>query len=539
MFRFLSSRVGRRLVFLFVICALLPLLGLATLSYSAISEYLVESSFDELRAGSKAYGMSLMDRLQLLEAALLETSMLLDNGELRSPRRALLSRQFEWIGVVQPGEAPRTLVGSPDAAPSVEDLGRLPTTETRMSIATNPRLVLGVDYRSADGRAGVLAGLPIREFLWWGSVGDNTLPASTDMLVVADGEVLLATQAVESDQVYELAASISSESSEEYAQSWDPHENGAVSGYWTLPLSLRFDSTDWIIAWSRPAADVLLPVRQFAGPFVLVLTATFLSVILLALSQIRRFLQPLEQLRVGTQRVAAQDFSTPVSVTSQDEFEDLAASFNRMTQRLGGVIGELQRHQLGTLRSLARTMDERSPWTLGHSGRVADLSKRMGEVMGIPDQEITALYRAGLLHDIGKLRLPTELLEKASDLSPAEFVQIQEHVEAGVRILAPIPEYASVTPIVAQHHERLNGTGYPRGLVGDEIVLGARILAVADSFDALSSDRPYRSRLTRTEVLAELHSGAGTLYDPEVLAALDVVLGSDRPRVAESLRTSA
>ncbi len=518
----LSSRVGRRLVFLFGVSAIVPLLGLATLSYFAVSDYLLESSRNELRVGSKSYGMSLLERLQALEAALDEAAPLAEGGELPEARRELLARYFEWLGVLEPGSTARTLVGDAAAAPADEHLLSLGSLSSDATSVTHRPVLLAIRRPTADGGFRILAGRPTESYLWWGSVGESTLPASTGVVVRADGEIVHVTLAERGTEAHGRRALTPA-----------PPVEQSVGGHWTLPLSLSFEGEDWEIAWIRSRDDVLRPVRRFTGTFALVLTATLLGVALLALTQIRRFLEPLGELGVGVRRVARQDFSTPVKVSSGDEFEDLAKSFNGMTQQVETLIGELRRHQLGTLRSLARTMDERSPWTLGHSGRVADLCRRIAQVMALPDREVRTLYRAGLLHDIGKLRLPTELLEKPAVLTPSEFEQIQEHVEAGVRILAPIPGYGAVTKVVEEHHERLDGTGYPRGLSGDDICLGARVLAVADSFDALSSDRPYRPRFTRAEALQELHNGSGTLYDPEVLAALEVALALDPARHAD------
>jgi len=534
-FDFLVSRVGRRLVALFGVCALLPLLGLAALSRRAIGEYLLTAGYEELRAGSKSYAMSLTDRLQLLEVSLRETTAHLDAGDLTPQRLALLEERFAWVGLLSEDGSIETLVGPPGDAPSAAELSDLQTRAAKLTIQSSQKPLLALGRESPKGGPGMLVARLYPSFLWWGATEDETLPPGTEMLVLADDEILFSSYPNPTALADRVLPAMRSPDGHRAVVEWDFDQTDFVAGYFTLPLALQFVSDDWTIVWSRARGDLLRPARQFSLPFLLVLTATFLGVVLLALWQIRRFLQPLEELRRGTGRLASQDFSTAVEVSSRDEFEDLAVAFNDMSRRLGDVLSDLRRHQLGTLRALARAIDERSSWTLGHSGRVANLARRIARQMDLSIEDAEALHRAALLHDIGKLRLPTELLEKPGSLTADELGEVQEHVNAGLRILAPIPEYDDIRPLVAQHHERLDGSGYPEGLVGDEILLGARILAVADSFDAMSCDRPYRAGLDLSQVLQELHRGAGALYDPAVVAALDAVI---RTGVVEELESA-
>lgn len=524
-FDFLASRVGRRLVLLFGVCALIPLFSLAGLSYRAIGNYLLSAGHSELRAGSKSYAMSLMDRLQQLESTLQDTAALLADGELSRTRREMLESRFDWVGLVSRADSVETLIGEAENAPGQVQLDRLVVGDRRAAIQPREQPLLALPL-SADEPDGKLLVARLRSTqIWWGATEGDTMPATTLLLVQSGDTVLFSTL----PQPEILAGRVSAaqrgvDGHHLGALEWGEGDLEAVAGFWTLPLSLQFSGEDWTVVWSRSRDEVLRPVRQFALTFALVLTATFLGVILLALWQIRRFLRPLEALRRGTARLADQDFSATVQLSSRDEFGDLAHAFNDMAGHVGQMVDDLRRHQLGTLRSLAQAIDERSSWTLGHSGRVAGLSQRIAAEMAVPAEEMATLYRAALLHDIGKLKLSTSLLEKPGVLTPAEFEVIKEHVDAGVRILAPIPEYSAICEIVAQHHERLDGSGYPRGLKGNEIGLGALIVAVADSFDALSCDRPYRVGLSLDGVLSEIHRCTGTLFDPAVVKALNVVV---------------
>jgi putative nucleotidyltransferase with HDIG domain len=149
--------------------------------------------------------------------------------------------------------------------------------------------------------------------------------------------------------------------------------------------------------------------------------------------------------------------------------------------------------------------------------------------MGLSQRELDTLHRGGLLHDIGKIGTPPEILDKPGRLSPDEAQQMRLHVRIGARILEPIAAYADVIPIVLQHHEWFDGTGYPDGLAGEAISLNARIFAVADCFDALISDRPYRPGIERERVVEIVKQGAGRQFDPRVVQAFLEVMSRKEP----------
>lgn len=180
-----------------------------------------------------------------------------------------------------------------------------------------------------------------------------------------------------------------------------------------------------------------------------------------------------------------------------------------------GLLEELDELTWGALRSLARAIDAKSPWTAGHSDRVAALAVEIAGEMGLPEEERARLQRGGLLHDIGKLGVPAEILDKPDDLEGEEWETMKKHTEIGVRILEPVSRYRDILPLVRHHHERWDGGGYPAGLEGEEIPRLARILAVADTVDAMLSDRPYRSARTVERTLAVVREEAGRQLDPE------------------------
>jgi putative nucleotidyltransferase with HDIG domain len=181
------------------------------------------------------------------------------------------------------------------------------------------------------------------------------------------------------------------------------------------------------------------------------------------------------------------------------------------------LIEKLDQFSWGTLTALARAIDAKSPWTSGHSERVTNLACEIAVEMGYAEEDLERMRRGGLLHDIGKIGTPPNILDKPGKLTPEELKAMRDHVRLGAHILEPIPGFAEILPIVLQHHEWVDGSGYPEGLAGEEINLDARIFAVADCFDALTSDRPYRAGLSHEHVMGMMQQESGSHFDPKVV----------------------
>jgi putative nucleotidyltransferase with HDIG domain len=165
---------------------------------------------------------------------------------------------------------------------------------------------------------------------------------------------------------------------------------------------------------------------------------------------------------------------------------------------------------------LSGAIEARDPYTRGHSARVTALSEAVGRALGWSEERLASLRVGGPLHDIGKLTVSDEVLRKEGGLDAGELEQIREHPKAGVKILLRMSSLREAIPYVLFHHERWDGNGYPSGKAGEQIPLEARVLAIADAFDAMTSDRPYRLALTHEEAVAEVERCAGTQFDPEI-----------------------
>jgi HD-GYP domain-containing protein (c-di-GMP phosphodiesterase class II) len=183
------------------------------------------------------------------------------------------------------------------------------------------------------------------------------------------------------------------------------------------------------------------------------------------------------------------------------------------------------------VRALAEAVDAKDRYTRGHSQRVAEYAKELAQACGFDAGFVELVYVAGTLHDVGKIGVPDEVLNKTSRLTEGEFAQIKLHPELGERIVAQIPELRDTLPGIRSHHERYDGRGYPDGLAGEAIPLIARILTVADAFDAMTSDRSYRLGMSEAHAISQIAEGAGTHFDPD-LAQRFVVLMRGREKAA-------
>ncbi|MFO7839006.1 MAG: HD domain-containing phosphohydrolase [Desulfosalsimonadaceae bacterium] len=204
------------------------------------------------------------------------------------------------------------------------------------------------------------------------------------------------------------------------------------------------------------------------------------------------------------------------------------------------LVRELDDLSEGALTALARTVDAKSPWTAGHSERVSAMAWNIGRFMGLEKPRLNILHRAALLHDIGKIGISSAILDKPGPLTDEEYAVIKEHPRMGVRILDPIKVYKDIVPVVLQHHERYDGKGYPDGVSGEDIVLEARIMTIADVFDALISDRPYRSGWKQEEVFDFILQNSGMHFDPQVVEAFASMVGEGPIRgTAASVQTKS
>jgi HAMP domain-containing protein len=477
----------------------------------------------------------------------------------------------------------------------------------------------------------------------WGTPEENPLPPMTELCIL-DQQQKVVFSTLPAPVVFPEQVSSQLTSSKSGQFEWQVGDKAYIASYRIMFLKFSYLAPEWILVLSESKAHVLAPMANFKNIFPLVVLMALWVVLLLSISQIRRSLIPLEKLQEGTRRIAERDFAAQVKVTSGDEFQELAESFNAMAGRLGRqfnaltTMNEIDRSILSALdtRKIVDTIltrmrelfpcgcvgvalldsessdaglmhiqygeSESENWlvpitlrpeevqtlyehpeqllidstteypqylaslagleaelflalpmfvnerlsgliVLGYfdpeelneedavqARQLADqvaVAMSNAKVMGLNQKEVDDLHRGGLLHDIGKIGITPEILDKAGKLTDEEYKFMQEHVRIGARILEPIEAYAGVIPVVLHHHEYFDGSGYPEGFSGEDIDLGARIFTVADHFDALISDRPYREGLARETVIGFITEGSGSKFDPRVVDAFLEVMAQE------------
>jgi HD-GYP domain-containing protein (c-di-GMP phosphodiesterase class II) len=241
----------------------------------------------------------------------------------------------------------------------------------------------------------------------------------------------------------------------------------------------------------------------------------------------KQLTQPVRDLAEAAERIASGNFAQRIRVRSRTELGDLGNAFNSMTDQLEhyvedlrGAAAENRELFLGTVKALAAAIDGKDPYTRGHSERVARFSLAIAERLNISEAETEKLRISALLHDVGKIGIDDSVLKKPAPLTSEEYEVMKGHPQKGFKIMSQIPAMRDFLPGMYMHHEMINGQGYPQGLKGEDIPMQARIVSVADTFDAMTTDRPYQKAMSLDEALARIKTFVGTRYDETVVAAL-------------------
>jgi putative nucleotidyltransferase with HDIG domain len=282
-------------------------------------------------------------------------------------------------------------------------------------------------------------------------------------------------------------------------------------------------------------ASARMAIRQTTVTLVFVALGALSLALIGSIGLAHLMSRPIERLSASIHDIArTRQFhaSLPLSGSSR-ELDALTETFNTLMFSVAAAEAETQVAYTAAIRGLAATLDARDPYTAGHSERVSVLSVAVGKVMNLPASELEVVRLGALLHDIGKIGVPDEILRKPGPLEPEEYAVLQQHPVLGARILGTVPFLARHLPIVELHHERPDGRGYPHGLRGDEIPLPARIVHAADAFDAMTSARAYRPERPADEALRELWACVGTEFHVEVVEALTEAI-TGRPFMADT-----
>ena len=301
-------------------------------------------------------------------------------------------------------------------------------------------------------------------------------------------------------------------------------------------------SLDWAVVVQKPREDAYRGIYEMQRTGrLLAWLAVFVSVGLSIFSA-RRITSPLQVLAQSSRAIARGDFSQRVHLKTRTEIGELATTFNTMSEELEQFVEDLKRAAeenkalfMGSIQMLAGAVDEKDPYTRGHSDRVTKYSMMIAKEMGLDPGFLEILRVSAQLHDVGKIGIEDRILKKPGALTPEEFEIMKTHTTKGANILRPVPQLREMLPGIELHHEALNGRGYPYGLKGDEIPLLARVIAVADTFDALTTNRPYQRAHDPVEALRIIQNLSGQRLDPKAVAALLAVFERGEIRIHRQL----
>ncbi len=286
-------------------------------------------------------------------------------------------------------------------------------------------------------------------------------------------------------------------------------------------------SLNWAVVVQKPRDEAYRGVIEMQRTArLLALLAVFLS-IFVSIFAARRITNPLQVLTQSSRALARGDFSQRVNLWSRTEIGELANTFNTMSEELEHFVEDLKRAAeenrelfMGSIQMLAGAVDEKDPYTRGHSDRVTRYSLLIAQEMAQPPAFLETLRISAQLHDVGKIGIEDHILKKPGALTEEEFEVMKTHTTKGANILRPVTQLAEMLPGIELHHEALDGRGYPYGLQGEQIPLLARVIAVADTFDALTTNRPYQQAHTPEQALQIIKNLSGKRLDPEAVQAL-------------------
>ncbi len=299
---------------------------------------------------------------------------------------------------------------------------------------------------------------------------------------------------------------------------------------------------DWAVVVQKPRTDAYHDIddMQRTGRL-LALLAVFMSVGL-SIYSARRVTSPLDILTKASHAIARGDFSQRVHLKTRTEIGELADTFNTMSEELQQFVEDLKRAAeenkalfMGSIQMLAGAVDEKDPYTRGHSDRVTKYSLMIAREMGLEPGFLEILRVSAQLHDVGKIGIEDRILKKPGALTPEEFEIMKTHTTKGANILRPVTQLREMLPGIELHHEALNGRGYPYGLKGDDIPLLPRVIAVADTFDALTTNRPYQRAHDPIDALRIIQNLSGQRLDPKAVQALIAVYQRGEIRIAKEL----
>jgi HD-GYP domain-containing protein (c-di-GMP phosphodiesterase class II) len=289
-------------------------------------------------------------------------------------------------------------------------------------------------------------------------------------------------------------------------------------------------SLNWAVIAQKQTSEAYQGIYEMQRTARLLAILAVLMSVVISVFAARRITTPLEVLTESSRAIAQGDFSRRVELHTRTEIGELADTFNSMTDEIERHIDSLKRAAeenrdlfLGSIQMLAGAVDEKDPYTRGHSDRVTRYSVLIATELGLSTEEIEKIRISAQLHDVGKIGIEDRILKKPGALTQEEFEIMKTHTTKGAIILRPVEQLRDMIPGIELHHESLDGRGYPYGLKGDQIPLMPRVIMVADTFDAMTTNRPYQAAADPEYVVRIINSLANTKFDPKCVAAFTAV----------------
>ncbi len=398
-----------------------------------------------------------------------------------------------------------------------------------------PRPVLAITAPVVSGRSfrGVLTAL-VDVGRMWRTIGLAQRSGQSVLFATdARGVVFLSSDA------HEVPPSHEPRQSDDVRRFLDAHK-----AYNTVPFVLEREGVaqqyigtfaktaqGWGIFVQAPTSEIYWSVRHMERTILAWALGMLALASAAALYFARTLSSPINRLAAASRALAGGDFSARVAVRARNEIGELAHTFNTMAQEIETTVRRLDELFRDTIRALAAAIDAKDPYTRGHSGRVNRYSVLLAREMGLEEREVRDIDVASMLHDVGKIGIEDRILKKAGALTAEEFAIIKTHTVKGASIMSPIRQMHNMIPGIKHHHERCDGSGYPDGLRREETPLMARIIAVADTFDAITTARPYQEPMSFQAALSRIEELKGAALDEQVVEAFNRACAAGRIRL--------
>jgi putative nucleotidyltransferase with HDIG domain len=336
-------------------------------------------------------------------------------------------------------------------------------------------------------------------------------------------------------QIKALPQDLRSTETVRFSEAGKKHPVEMIGTYSTFP------EVNWAVIAQRSLLEAQTDtgVTELNRQALAFVTVVILSAILVGYFFAVGISGPIRGLAASTRAISRGEFHQRSAVRGASEISELAENFNKMAgdieeyiERLKEAAEENRELFLGSIRMLAAAIDEKDPYTRGHSGRVAKYSALIGQELGLSTEEMDKLRIAALLHDVGKIGVEDRVLKKPGSLTPEEFGLMKQHTVKGANIMRPVSQLKEMLPGIELHHEHMDGRGYPYGLQGPQIPLMARIIGVADTLDAMTTNRPYQTAMELDYAMDRIRALTGSKFDAVVVTALESAVTAGKLRLS-------